>query len=74
MDNTSAMHIFQRQTYLYEPIEYFRFWEWLIIFDLALNMVSHISYFTIFHDNDELFQSEIALFIGNNVWMIEVLE
>jgi hypothetical protein len=54
MDDSPAVNVLERKTYLYKPLEDLRLAEKLIVLDLALDMVRNVANLAVFHDNDEL--------------------
>ena len=73
MNNSPSMYILQSQTDLNEPIENLTFIKELIHLCLPFDMITEVTYFTVFHYDNKHIQGEVALFISYNVLMIKVL-
>ena len=74
MDYSTSMHVLKGQANLYEPIEDLCLLEKLTILYLSFDMIAEVTDFAVLHDYDKHFKSEIALLIGDNVLMVQVLE
>lgn len=68
------MHVLKSQANLYEPIEDLRLLEKLAVLYLPFDVIAEVTDFAVLHDYDQHFQGEIALLVGDNVLMVQVLE
>ena len=55
MDEPASMDVFEGKAYLDEPIENLCFAKELIVFYLALDMITKVSNFAVFHNYYQLF-------------------
>ena len=74
MDDPPSVNVLKGQADLDEPVEDVCLREGLLVLDLSLDMVGHVSDFAVLHDDNELFKRKVTLFVRNYVWVLQILQ
>jgi hypothetical protein len=70
MNDSSLVNVLKSKTNLDEPIENLSLREVLSLIHLPFNVITKVSYFAVLHYDYNKVESEVALFIGNNMRMV----
>ena len=74
MDNLASVHIFKSHAYLYKPLENLHFTKRFTLLLFLFDMISQVTNFAVFHDDDQLGWCQKTFLVFHNIGMFEIFE